>query len=203
MVAHAARHGAGNNYLIQHSAGSGKSNTIAWLAHRLSSLHTPADVSLLDPAAVAEGLQPNTPVFDKTVIITDRSVLDKQLQDTVGDFSQVEGLVGRVSGKGGSKSAQLAEALSTSTKRIIVVTLQTFPALLDYLKREPTEIRGGRFAIVVDEAHSSQSGEAAKDVKKALRDLGLDTDDDSDDTNGEDTPGPPRRATRIGHLPGP
>lgn len=188
MVAHAARHGAGNNYLIQHSAGSGKSNTIAWLAHRLSSLHTPADVSLLDPAAVAKGLQPNTPVFDKTVIITDRSVLDKQLQDTVGDFSQVEGLVGRISGKGGSKSAQLAEALSTSAKRIIVVTLQTFPALLDYLKREPTEIRGGRFAIVVDEAHSSQSGEAAKDVKKALRDLGLDTDDDSDDTNGEEAP---------------
>ncbi|MEU3307455.1 type I restriction endonuclease [Nocardiopsis sp. NPDC006832] len=188
MVDHAALHGAGNNYLIQHSAGSGKSNTIAWLAHRLSSLHTPADVSLLDPAAVAKGLQPNTPVFDKTVIITDRSVLDKQLQDTVGDFSQVEGLVGRISGKGGSKSAQLAEALSTSTKRIIVVTLQTFPALLEYLKREPTEIRGGRFAIVVDEAHSSQSGEAAKDVKKALRDLGLDADDDSDETNGEDTP---------------
>ena len=184
LVDHAARHGAGHNYLIMHSAGSGKSNTIAWLAHRLSSLHTPADPALMDPAAVAKGLEPNTPVFDKTVIITDRSVLDRQLQETVGDFSQVEGLVGRIGGKGGSKSAQLAEALSTSSKRIIVVTLQTFPALLDYLKREPTEIRGGKFAIVVDEAHSSQSGEAAKDVKKALRDLGLDADDDTDDAEG-------------------
>ncbi|WP_017571597.1 type I restriction endonuclease subunit R [Nocardiopsis halotolerans] len=189
LVDHAARHGAGNNYLIQHSAGSGKSNTIAWLAHRLSSLHTPADPDLMDPAAVAKGLEPNTPVFDKTVIITDRSVLDRQLQDTVGDFSQVEGLVGRIGGKGGSKSAQLAEALSTSSKRIIVVTLQTFPALLDYLKREPTEIRGSRFAIVVDEAHSSQSGEAAKDVKKALRDLGLDADDDTDGTEGTESEG--------------
>ncbi|MFB8766135.1 type I restriction endonuclease [Nocardiopsis alba] len=188
LVDHAARHGAGNNYLVMHSAGSGKSNTIAWLAHRLSSLHTPADPALMDPAAVAKGLEPNTPVFDKTVIITDRSVLDRQLQETVGDFSQVEGLVGRIGGKGGSKSSQLAEALSTSSKRIIVVTLQTFPALLDYLRREPTEIRGGRFAIVVDEAHSSQSGEAAKDVKKALRDLGLDADDDSDDTAAEASP---------------
>ncbi|WP_017586978.1 type I restriction endonuclease subunit R [Nocardiopsis ganjiahuensis] len=188
LVGHAARHGAGHNYLVMHSAGSGKSNTIAWLAHRLSSLHTPADPALIDPAAVAKGLEPNNPVFDKTVIITDRSVLDRQLQETVGDFSQVEGLVGRIGGKGGSKSAQLAEALSTSSKRIIVVTLQTFPALLDYLRREPTEIRGGRFAIVVDEAHSSQSGEAAKDVKKALRDLGLDTDDDTEETAVEAAP---------------
>ncbi|MEE2038758.1 type I restriction endonuclease [Nocardiopsis sp. CT-R113] len=189
MVDHASRHGAGNNYLVMHSAGSGKSNTIAWLAHRLSSLHTPADRALMDPAAADAGLEPNTPVFDKTVIITDRSVLDKQLKDTVGDFSQVAGLVRWVGGKGGSKSAQLAEALATSSERIVVVTLQTFPALLDYLKREPTEIRGGRFAIVVDEAHSSQSGEAAKDVKKALRELGLDTDDDGEDTDDAENTG--------------
>ncbi|WP_017611998.1 type I restriction endonuclease subunit R [Nocardiopsis salina] len=195
LVDHASRHGAGNNYLVMHSAGSGKSNTIAWLAHRLSSLHTPADPDLLDPTARDRGLEPNAPVFDKTVIITDRSVLDRQLQETVGDFSQVEGLVGRIGGKGGSKSSQLAEALSTSSKRIIVVTLQTFPALLDYLRREPTEIRGGRFAIVVDEAHSSQSGEAAKDVKKALRDLGLDADDDTEDT--EDTPASTEEALRA------
>jgi type I restriction enzyme R subunit len=185
LVDHAARHGAGNNYLVMHSAGSGKSNTIAWLSHRLESLHTPADPGQMDPAAVAAGLNPNEPVFDKTIIITDRSVLDRQLQDTVGDFSQVEGLVGKIGGKGGSKSAQLAEALSTSTKRVLIVTLQTFPALLDYLKRDPVEIKGRRFAIVVDEAHSSQSGEAAKDVKKALRDLGLDADDDEPDS-GQD-----------------
>ncbi|WP_160050514.1 type I restriction endonuclease subunit R [Nocardiopsis sp. FR4] len=185
LVDHAARHGAGNNYLVMHSAGSGKSNTIAWLSHRLASLHTSEDPSHLDPAAVEKGLKPNERVFDKTIIITDRSVLDRQLQDTVGDFSQVEGLVGKIGGKGGSKSAQLAEALSTSTKRILVVTLQTFPALLDYLKKEPVEIKGHRFAIVVDEAHSSQSGEAAKDVKKALRDLGLDADDDEPDSEQE------------------
>ncbi|MDT0330017.1 type I restriction endonuclease subunit R [Nocardiopsis lambiniae] len=182
LVDHAARHGAGHNYLVMHSAGSGKSNTIAWLAHRLSSLHTPADPALMDPAALAKGVEPDTPVFDKTIIITDRSVLDQQLQDVVGGFSQVKGLVRPIGGKGGSKSAQLAEALSTSSERIILVTLQTFPALLDYLRREPTDIQGGRFAIVVDEAHSSQSGEAAKDVKKALRDLGLDADDDEPDT---------------------
>lgn len=182
LVDHAARHGAGHNYLIMHSAGSGKSNTIAWLAHRLSSLHTPADPELMDPAAVARGVKPDTAVFDKTIIITDRSVLDQQLQDVVGGFSQVKGLVRPIGGKGGSKSAQLAEALSTSSERIVLVTLQTFPALLDYLRKEPTAIRGARFAIVVDEAHSSQSGEAAKDVKKALRDLGLDADDDEPDT---------------------
>lgn len=182
LVDHAARHGAGHNYLVMHSAGSGKSNTIAWLAHRLSSLHTPSVSALMDPAAVAKGTKPNTSVFDKTIIITDRSVLDQQLQDIVGGFSQVKGLVRPIGGKGGSKSAQLAEALSTSSERIILVTLQTFPALLDYLRREPTEIQGSKFAIVVDEAHSSQSGEAAKDVKKALRDLGLDVGDDDPDT---------------------
>lgn len=197
LVDHAARHGAGNNYLVMHSAGSGKSNTIAWLAHRLASLHTPADPAELDPAAAQAGLAPNAPVFDKTLIITDRSVLDHQLQDTVGDFSQVEGLVGKIGGKGGSKSAQLAEALSTSTKRILIVTLQTFPALLDYLKTDPVAIKGSRFAIIVDEAHSSQSGEAAKDVKKALRDLGLDAADNEPenesaaDTSAEDAPAAP------------
>lgn len=186
MTAHAARHGAGHNYLVMHSAGSGKSNTIAWLAHRLSSLHTPADPAELDPEARARGLEPNRPVFDKTIIITDRTVLDRQLQDTVGGFQQTEGLVVRVDGRHGSKSEQLARALSGRTGRIVVVTLQTFPALLDYLRREPAEIRGGRFAVIVDEAHSSQSGDAAADVKRVLRGLGLDADDDTDIAEGAD-----------------
>ncbi|GAA3740006.1 type I restriction enzyme R subunit [Spinactinospora alkalitolerans] len=189
MVGHAARHGAGHNYLVMHSAGSGKSNTIAWLAHRLSSLHAPADPADIDPAALADGLKPNTAVFDKTIIITDRTVLDRQLQDTVGGFQQTEGLVVKVDGSRGSKSAQLAKALSSQAGKIVIVTLQTFPALLDYLKREPVEIRGSRFAIVVDEAHSSQSGDAAADVKRVLRDLGLDADDDTDDSGDNDSSG--------------
>ncbi|MFE1802364.1 type I restriction endonuclease subunit R [Streptomyces sp. NPDC059517] len=162
LTAHAARNGAGHNYLVMHSAGSGKSNTIAWLAHRLSDLHDASHES----------------VFDKVLVITDRTVLDDQLQETIGDFQQTNGLVLGIGGKGGSKSSQLADALAQETAKILIVTLQTFPALLAYLRKSPVEIRGSRFAIIVDEAHSSQSGEAATDVKKALRDLGLDTDDE-------------------------
>ncbi|MEU6265896.1 type I restriction endonuclease subunit R [Saccharopolyspora shandongensis] len=179
LSVHAARHGAGHNYLVMASAGSGKSNTIGWLAHRLSSLHTPTDPRELDPEGVANGLKPGTPVFDKVVIITDRRNLDSQLRDTVGSFEQTAGLVVKIDEKYGAKSEQLARALSQETGKIVTVTLHTFPALLDYLKRNPTEIKGSRFAIVVDEAHSSQSGDAAKDVRKALRNLGLDADDDS------------------------
>jgi len=163
LTAHAAQCGAGNNYLVMHSAGSGKSNTIAWLAHRLSDLHG----------------TDHEPVFDKVLVITDRTVLDDQLQETIGDFQQTNGLVLGIGGKkGGSKSSQLAEALAQETAKILIVTLQTFPALLVYLRSAPVDIRGRRFAIVVDEAHSSQSGEAATDVKKVLRDLGLDADDE-------------------------
>lgn len=169
LTAHAARHGAGHNYLVMASAGSGKSNTIGWLAHRLSSLHTPSD-----PA----GLPPGAPVFDKVIVITDRRNLDAQLRETVGSFEQVAGLVVKVDEKQGAKSAQLAEALSRETGKIVTVTLHTFPALIDYLKRNPTEIAGSRFAIIVDEAHSSQSGDAATAVRATLRDLGLDADDE-------------------------
>ena len=178
LTAHAARHGAGHNYLVMASAGSGKSNTIAWLAHRLSSLHTPPDRSALDPAAVQAGLVPGSPVFDKVIIITDRRNLDSQLRETVGSFEQTAGLVVAIDDSEGSKSAKLAQALSKESGKIVPVTLQTFPALVDYLRREPTEIKGSRFAIIVDEAHSSQSGEAATDVRRVLRDLGLDADSD-------------------------
>ena len=178
LAAHAARHGAGRNYLVMASAGSGKSNTIAWLAHRLSSLHTPNDPAALDPGALAAGVKPGSPVFDKVIIITDRRNLDSQLRDTVGSFEQTAGLVVKIDERYGAKSEQLAKALSQETGKIVTVTLATFPALVDYLKRSPTEIRGSRFAIVVDEAHSSQSGEAATDVRRVLRDLGLDADSD-------------------------
>jgi type I restriction enzyme R subunit len=176
LTAHVARHGAGRNYLVMASAGSGKSNTIAWLGHRLSSLHTPTDLAELDPDAVAAGLKPGAAVFDKVLIITDRRNLDSQLRETVGSFEQTAGLVVKIDEQHGSKSEQLAKALSRETGKIVTVTLHTFPALVDYLRRNPTEIQGSRFAIVVDEAHSSQSGDAAGSVRAVLRDLGLDAD---------------------------
>lgn len=178
LTDHAARHGAGHNYLIMASAGSGKSNTIAWLGHRLASLHTRNTVAELDPEAVRAGLRPGVQVFDKVIIITDRRNLDAQLRETVGSFEQTAGLVVPIDEKKGAKSEQLAKALSQESGKIITVTLQSFPALLDYLRRNPTEIKGRTFAIVVDEAHSSQSGDAASAVRDALRDLGLDADTD-------------------------
>ncbi|MEV3921128.1 type I restriction endonuclease subunit R [Actinomadura coerulea] len=180
LTAHAARYGAGHNYLVMASAGSGKSNTIAWLAHRLSSLHTSVNAAELAPEAVANSVEPGTPVFDKVIVITDRRNLDAQLRETIGAFEQTAGLVVKIDEKIGAKSEQLAKALSQSSGKIITVTLQTFPALIDFLRRNPTEIAGHRFAIIVDEAHSSQSGDAATAVKAALRDLGLDADSDDE-----------------------
>ncbi|MFD0032104.1 type I restriction endonuclease subunit R [Streptomyces sp. NPDC127172] len=179
LTAHAATHGAGQNYLVMASAGSGKSNTIGWLAHRLSDLHADPDPRVLDQDAMAAGmLKPGQPVFDKVIVITDRRNLDSQLRETVGSFSQTDGLVVKIDERQGAKSAQLAKALSRDTGKIVTVTLHSFPALLDYIKRNPTEIKGTTFAIIVDEAHSSQSGDAATDVRAALRDLGLDADSD-------------------------
>jgi type I restriction enzyme R subunit len=186
LTAHAAQHGAGHNYLVMASAGSGKSNTIAWLGHRLSSLHTHTDPAALDPDALQAGLKPGSPVFDKVIIITDRRNLDAQLRETVGSFEQTAGLVVKIDEKQGSKSEQLAKALSQETGKIVTVTLHTFPALVEYLKRNPTEIQGSRFAIIVDEAHSSQSGDAAASVRAVLRDLGLDAD--SDDAGATSAP---------------
>ena len=125
----------------------------------------PADPAELDPEAAANGLKPGDPVFDKVVVITDRRNLDTQLRETVGSFEQTAGLVVKIDEKHGAKSEQLAQALSQQTGKIVTVTLQTFPALVDYLKRNPTEIAGRRFAIIVDEAHSSQSGDAATAVQ--------------------------------------
>jgi type I restriction enzyme R subunit len=158
LLAHAASHGPGTNYLAMHSAGSGKSNSIAWLAHRLSSLHTLSDAATLQDSAAELG--PNVPVFSKVIVITDRVVLDKQLQDTIFQFDHVEGLVQRID----KDSAQLAEALSGQTARIIITTLQKFPFVLDQLD----ELAGNRFAVIVDEAHSSQTGETAKALKAVL-----------------------------------
>jgi type I restriction enzyme R subunit len=140
----ARERGAGQRYLVMHSAGSGKSNTIAWLAHRLSSLHDDANVK----------------VFDKVIVITDRIVLDKQLQDIIYQFEHVHGVVERID----ERSQQLADALKSEQAQIIVTTLQKFPQIVGQVADLPQR----RYAVIIDEAHSSQGGEAAHDLKVAL-----------------------------------
>ncbi|HUX20938.1 MAG TPA: RNA-binding domain-containing protein [Spirochaetia bacterium] len=143
LVADARINGAGQHYLIQHSAGSGKSFTIAWLAHRLSTLHDAHDRR----------------VFDSIVVITDRRILDRQLQTTVRQFEQTLGVVENID----TTSRQLKEALE-SGKTIIVTTLQKFPVIASQI----SDLPGKRFAVIVDEAHSSQSGESTKSLKAVL-----------------------------------
>ncbi|MBB4942486.1 type I restriction enzyme R subunit [Streptosporangium album] len=173
MTAHAKRHGAGHNYLIQHSAGSGKSNTIAWLAHALSNLHTPDGLAEIDEAALAKGYQPNRPVFDKVIVITDRVVLDRQLQETIYQFEHTPGVVQRID----QHSDQLADALQGETAKVVITTLQKFP----YVLQKVEGLRGKRFAVVVDEAHSSQSGEGSAALKRVLLKLGSDDIDEDGD----------------------
>jgi type I restriction enzyme, R subunit len=158
MVSHARQHGAGRNYLVQHSAGSGKSNTIAWLAHRLSNLFG----------------GDNQPVFHKVVVITDRVVLDRQLQRTIFQFDHTPGVVKKID----VDSAQLADALADSTSKIIISTLQMYPYVLD--KITEAGLAGRRYAVIIDEAHSSQGGDAAARLKQALGANAAAGDDDED-----------------------
>jgi type I restriction enzyme, R subunit len=155
LLAAVARDGVGHNYLVEHSAGSGKSNTIAWLAHRLSSLHNVQDQRL----------------FESVVVITDRLVLDRQLQDTIYQFDHRQGVVQKID----EDSRQLAEALLTGVP-IIITTLQKFPYVSEQLAKLNEE-RGmagkdhlptRRYAVIIDEAHSSQSGETATELKGVL-----------------------------------
>ena len=162
LLAAARVEGPGRNKLIQHSAGSGKSNTIAWTAHGLARLHTPSDPSLLDDNAVAAGLGANEPVFDKVIIITDRVVLDRQLQATVAGFDHTPGMIVTI-GKDRT-SEDLRAALEGKQARIIVTTLQKFPVVA----QAATDLSGTRFTVIADEAHSSQTGEAIKDLKEVL-----------------------------------
>ena len=157
---HARANGAGHNYLIQHSAGSGKTKEIAWLAHDLSTLH--AD---------------DEKVFDKVIVITDRRVLDRQMRRQIAQFEQVAGVVRSVT----ESSIELLEALRSEQAKIITTTLQKFPFVLRALDEED-DLSTRTYAVVVDEAHSSQSGEAAADLKQLLGnvsadDLDLDEDD--------------------------
>ncbi|MDF9828601.1 type I restriction enzyme R subunit [Ereboglobus sp. PH5-10] len=142
--------GAGAKYLIQHSAGSGKTNSIAWSAHFLSELHD------------ARGDK----VFDSVLVISDRNVIDKQLQEAIFGFQRQTGVVALVTNKESSKSAALAEALS-GDKKIVVCTIQTFPFAIEEVRRLAAT-QGKRFAVIADEAHSSQTGEAAAKLKLVL-----------------------------------
>jgi type I restriction enzyme R subunit len=184
LVAHAQLNGVGRNYLVQHSAGSGKSNSIAWLAHRLSSLHDAL----------------NRKIFDSVIVVTDRRVLDQQLQNTIYQFEHKQGVVQKID----ENTRQLVQALANSTP-IIITTLQKFPFIAETLEklREETEYgisistKDKRFAIIVDEAHSSQSGETAMELKGVLNahgveeaaanyiaQQGLDEDEDGDQFAG-------------------
>ena len=149
LIDAAAREGAGQTYLVQHSAGSGKSNSIGWLAHRLASLHD------------AHGRK----VFDSVIVITDRTVLDAQLQETIYQFEHQAGVVCKITQEG-VKSAQLTHAL-LERKPIIIVTIQTFPFVLDSL-REQASLKARAFAVIVDEAHTSQTGAASRNLRRVL-----------------------------------
>ena len=144
LLADVKENGSGKNYLIQHSAGSGKSNSIAWLAHRLSGLHNAMDEK----------------IFQSVIIVTDRRVLDSQLQSTVYQFDHVEGVVQKID----KNSEQLKTAINNGAG-IIITTLQKFPVIYKEVNAD-----NKRFAIIVDEAHSSQTGDAAKKLKRALAD---------------------------------
>ncbi|MBI2259344.1 MAG: type I restriction endonuclease subunit R [Flavobacteriia bacterium] len=143
LTTDAKENGAGKNYLIQHSAGSGKSNSIAWLSYRLSSLHNTQ----------------NERIFDSVIVITDRKVLDSQLQNTIYQFEHKDGVVQKID----KDSQQLADAI-TAGSHIIITTLQKFPFILDKIG----EMTARKYAVIIDEAHSSQGGEATKKMKEVL-----------------------------------
>ena len=159
-------HGSGKNYLIQHSAGSGKSNSIAWLAYRLSNLHNEKDER----------------VFNSVIVVTDRKILDSQLQNTIYQFEHKSGVVQKID----KNSQQLADAI-THGANIIITTLQKFPEIL----KKVGEISNKTYAVIVDEAHSSQGGEASKKLKevlsgKTLEEAADDESDNADEANYED-----------------
>jgi len=162
MTTDAKETGAGKNYLVQHSAGSGKSNSIAWLAYRLSSLHNNEDAR----------------VFDSVIVVTDRRVLDQQLQDTIYQFEHKTGVVQKID----KDSTQLAYAINSGS-HIIITTLQKFPFVLDKVG----EIPDRKYAVIIDEAHSSQGGEAHKKMKEVLSSNGDEIENgENDDFTAED-----------------
>jgi type I restriction enzyme R subunit len=175
LVSHARTNGSGHNYLIQHSAGSGKSNSIAWLAHHLAGLHDAQDKK----------------VFDSVVVITDRLILDQQLQDTIYQFEHKKGVVEKID----DNTQQLAKALADRVP-IVISTIQKFPfiaqAINTLAKKGETikvDTKDRRFAVIVDEAHSSAAGEGAQELRSILNKDGIEAIvaaqmlDEEDDSN--------------------
>ena len=150
LIARVLADGPGGRYLIQHSAGSGKTNSIAWTAHFLADLHN------------AE----HKKIFDTVLVVSDRTVLDRQLREALESFERTLGVVATITGEGASKSQELAAALQGG-KKIVVCTIQTFPFALDEIRRLAATA-GKRFAVIADEAHSSQTGATAGKLKAAL-----------------------------------
>ena len=148
LVANTSANGSGKNYLIQHSAGSGKSNSIAWLTYRLASLHTSGQQN----------------AFNTVFVITDRRVLNKQLQDTILGFDHIDGQIETITDR--DKSSKLKEVINNDNTRIVITTLHRFPIIY----KELTSRSGKKYAIIVDEAHSSQSGKSADKLKATLAD---------------------------------
>jgi type I restriction enzyme R subunit len=153
LLAHAGAHGVGRRYLIQHSAGSGKSNSIAWLAHQLIVLTTD-----------------ERQVFDSIIVVTDRRILDQQIRDSIRQFAQIAATVGHA-----EHSGDLRRFIE-SGKKIIITTVQKFPFILDDIG---SLHRDRRFAIIIDEAHSSQGGKASAAVNMALSGAGEEDEEDT------------------------
>jgi type I restriction enzyme R subunit len=153
LLAHVGTHGAGNRYLIEHSAGSGKSNSIAWLAHQLVGLK-----------------RDDAPIFESVIVVTDRTILDSQLHSTIRNFLQVGATVGHA-----DHSGDLRKFIE-SGKKIIISTVQKFPHILEEIG---SEHRGRSFAIIIDEAHSSQGGKTAAALSTALSEAGQEEDDET------------------------
>ncbi|MDB9445908.1 type I restriction endonuclease subunit R [Anabaena sp. CS-542/02] len=178
LLAHTKEHRSGHNYLIQHSAGSGKSNSIAWLAHRLSNLHDHQDEK----------------IFHTVVVITDRTVLDQQLQNTIYQFDHKAGVVQKID----ENTQQLAKALGDGVP-IIISTIQKFPFITQAIetlgkkgKTIDIQTKNKRFAVIVDEAHGSQTGETAQELRKILNKDGIEAaiasqllEDEEDDLSDE------------------
>lgn len=164
LVEHSATHGVGHTYLIQHSAGSGKSNSITWAAYQLIETY-PINANLPGSKGVEQ------PLFDSVIVVTDRRLLDKQLRDNIKEFSEVKNIVAPA-----FKSSELKSALENG-KKIIITTIQKFPFIIDGI----SDLSDKRFAVIIDEAHSSQSGSAHDNMNRAMGNSEVEEVEDAQD----------------------
>ncbi|MDE1488452.1 type I restriction endonuclease subunit R [Xenorhabdus bovienii] len=164
LVAHASTYGVGQTYLIQHSAGSGKSNSITWAAYQLIDTYPASE-------AISGGRGIEQPLFDSVIVVTDRRLLDKQLRDNIKEFSEVKNIIAPA-----RKSSELKQALENG-KKIIITTIQKFPFIIDGI----ADLSDKRFAVIIDEAHSSQSGSAHDNMNRAMGKSDVEEEEDAQD----------------------